>query len=73
MKVWKELSNTITQMQQGEIDKALLRSTIMLTGYLGHLPARQTWRLVEAYIDAQKGAGGPETAATVFGLRHYRD
>ena len=73
LKVWKELTNTITQFQQGEVDRQLARSAIMTTGYLGHLPGRQTWRLLEAYLDYLDDKPAIEVGASLAGLRHFKD
>jgi len=67
MKVLGELATTLNQVQQGELDKALIRSVLMTGGYIGHLPGRQTWRLVEAYMDFLDGQDEIEVGATVMG------
>lgn len=58
-----------TQMRQGEVDKALVRSTMMSVGYLAHVPSRQAWRAVESYWDYD----GVEAAQNFAGLRHHKE
>jgi hypothetical protein len=43
------------QAMQGELDRALVRSAVMATGYLGHLPTRQAWRTVDYLWRHQEG------------------
>ena len=62
-----------TGISDGEIDKQLIRDGIMSLGYVGHLPARQTWRLLEAVHEYNEGnMTGAEAAATASGMHHFR-
>lgn len=73
-RVAEETINFINQVEQGEVDRALVRSGLMSAGYLGHLPSRQTWRLVEGIWDYSEGeASAGEAIAGTVGLRHFKD
>lgn len=66
--------NFQTQVAQGEVDKALVRSGMMATGYFAQLPTRQAWRSVESIWDYLEGdADAIEATASFAGLRHFKD
>lgn len=57
---FSEIGKLAKQAEQGELDKALLKSLNNAAGMLFHYPAGQVNRTVEGWMAVQEGKAGPE-------------
>jgi hypothetical protein len=67
--ILKVFTNPIYQASQGDVDKALVKSTINLVGMVGRLPSAQVNRVVDA---AWRQAEGEDVSPAEYLLGRHR-
>jgi len=65
LRILSELDKLGAQIQQGELDRALIRAGINVAGITLHLPSAQVNRTLDGVLAVMDGQAGP--AAAVFG------